>query len=77
MSAAAPEPVWRPSAELVENARLTEFMRWLAAERGLEFAGYDALWRWSVDDLDGFWRAIWDFFEVQADGDPATVLGSR
>ena len=31
---------------------------------GLEFADYDALWRWSVDDLAGFWRSIWDYFDV-------------
>jgi acetoacetyl-CoA synthetase len=76
-SAAAPEPLWAPSAELVERSRLTEFMRWLRAERGLDFDDYDALWRWSVDDLDGFWAAIWDFFEVRADGDRSTVLASR
>ncbi len=72
-----PELLWEPSVELVENARLTEFMRWLSSERGLELGDYQALWRWSVDDLDGFWRAIWDFFEVRADGDPGTVLASR
>ena len=77
MSDSAPDKLWEPSAELVEKARLTEFMRWLEAERGLDFADYDALWRWSVDDLDGFWGAIWDFFEVQADGDRTTVLASR
>jgi acetoacetyl-CoA synthetase len=73
----AAEKLWEPSAALVENARLTEFMGWLRAERGLDFGGYDALWQWSVDDLDAFWGALWDFFEVQADGDRATVLASR
>ena len=77
MSGDAPEKLWEPPAELVERARLTEFMRWLEAERGLRFDDYDALWRWSVDDLDGFWAAIWDFFEVRGDGDRATVLASR
>jgi acetoacetyl-CoA synthetase len=76
-AAGAPEPLWQPSAELVERSRLTEFMGWLRSERGLDFDGYDALWQWSVDDLDGFWAAIWDFFEVEADGDRATVLASR
>ncbi len=71
------EPLWRPSAELVEKARMTEFMRWLEAERGRSFAGYGELWQWSVDDLDGFWRAIWDYFEVEADGEPEPVLASR
>ncbi len=52
-------------------------MRWLEDERGLSFGDYAELWQWSVDDLDGFWSAIWDFFDVQADGDPHPVLASR
>jgi acetoacetyl-CoA synthetase len=77
VNAASGELLWEPSAELVERSRLTEFMRWLEAERGLSFTGYGELWQWSVDDLDGFWSAIWEFFGVQADGDPSTVLVSR
>jgi acetoacetyl-CoA synthetase len=71
------EPLWEPSAELVERSRLVEFMRWLEQERGLSFADYHELWQWSVDNLDGFWSAIWEFFDVQADGDPRPVLASR
>jgi acetoacetyl-CoA synthetase len=77
VNAATGELLWEPSAELVERSRLTEFMRWLERERGLSFGDYDGLWQWSVDDFDGFWSAIWDFFQVQADGDPSPVLGSR
>jgi len=77
VNAATGELLWEPTAELVERSRLTEFARWLERERGLSFAGYAELWQWSVDDLDGFWSAIWDFFGVQADGDPSPVLGSR
>ncbi|HVY79290.1 MAG TPA: acetoacetate--CoA ligase [Solirubrobacterales bacterium] len=77
MSAAAPEKLWEPSAELVERSRLREYMRWLAAERGLEFTAYDELWRWSVSDLEGFWSSIWEFFEVRADGEPERALGNR
>jgi acetoacetyl-CoA synthetase len=73
----APEKLWEPSAELVERARMTEYMRWLSAERGLELDGYDDLWRWSVDDLEGFWSSIWDFFGVQADGGYDRALGRR
>ncbi|HET7052295.1 MAG TPA: acetoacetate--CoA ligase [Solirubrobacterales bacterium] len=77
MTVAPPEKLWEPPAELVEQARMTEYMRWLAADRGLELDGYDDLWRWSVDDLEGFWSSIWDFFEVKADGGYDQVLGSR
>ena len=73
----APEKLWEPPAELVERSRLREFMDWLRTERGLGFAGYDELWQWSIDDLEAFWSAIWDFFDVQADGEAERALGSR
>lgn len=34
---------------------------WLARERGLSFASYEDMRRWSVTDLEGFWRSIWDY----------------
>jgi acetoacetyl-CoA synthetase len=77
VTAAPPEKLWDPPPELVERARMTEYMRWLEAERGLSFDGYDELWRWSVTDLKAFWASIWDFFEVQADGGYDHVLASR
>ncbi|HET9677982.1 MAG TPA: acetoacetate--CoA ligase [Solirubrobacterales bacterium] len=77
MNVTAGELLWEPSVELVERSRMVEFMRWLRAERGLDLADYHQLWQWSVDDLDGFWSAIWEFFDVQADGDPSPVLASR
>ncbi len=69
--------LWEPPADLIEQARLTEYMQWLESERGLRFEGYEELWRWSVDDLEAFWGSIWDFFGVQADGGFERVLDSR
>ena len=77
MSEATGELLWEPAAELIERSRLREFMRWLVRERGLVFDDYHELWQWSVDDLDGFWSAIWEYFGVEADGDPSPVLASR
>lgn len=53
---------------------MASYMRWLAEERGLRFADYEALRRWSIDDLSAFWRSIWDYFEVVGEGEPAEVL---
>ena len=76
MNAASGELLWEPSAELVERSRLREFIRWLERERGLEFGGYGELWQWSVDDLEGFWSATWEFFGVQADGEAEPALAA-
>src|SRR4051812_10271547 len=41
-------------------------MNWLRDERGRDFRVYDELWRWSIDDLEGFWASLWDFYGVGA-----------
>ena len=56
---------------------MTAYMRWLAETRGVEARDYDELWRWSVEDLDDFWASIWDYFGVEADGDPLDRPASR
>ncbi len=69
--------MWTPTERLVADSGLTRFAAWLASERGLTFDGYDDLWRWSTDDLEGFWGAIWDFFGVSGVPPPASKLSTR
>ena len=70
------QELWRPSREQARQSGLAHYMGWLAG-RGHGFGDYQSLWQWSATDLDGFWRSIWDYFEVLADGDPSRVLGER
>ena len=73
-----PTVLWEPTDEQVERATLTRFSRWVADTRGVDVAGdYHALWHWSVDDVEGFWAAIWEFFEVESESGYEQVLGSR
>jgi acetoacetyl-CoA synthetase len=69
--------LWQPSPEQVEASRLTAYMRWLRETRGLELDGYHELWRWSVDDVEGFWASIWEHFDVLASVPYERVLGSH
>ncbi|MDP3309768.1 MAG: AMP-binding protein, partial [Polaromonas sp.] len=50
------------------------YQDWLHQTRGLSFASYDALWRWSVSDLDAFWQSIWDYFDLQSPTPHTAVL---
>ena len=61
--------LWEPSAERVERATLTRYQRWVEETRGRRFDDYHDLWRWSVEDLDDFWRSIWEFFDVRSHGE--------
>ena len=66
--------LWEPDDQTVHDARITRFMRWLAAGRGPRFAGYEDLWQWSVTQPGQFWAALWDYFEVLGDRGPGPVL---
>jgi acetoacetyl-CoA synthetase len=64
--------LWKPPPERIERATITRFARAVGRE-----GPYEDLWRWSVDDLEGFWAAIWEFFDVRASQPYERVLGRR
>lgn len=45
-------------------SRLGRFLDRVGVERGRPFADYEEAWAWSVDDLDGFWRELWNEFDL-------------
>ncbi len=59
-----PEVLWRPPPDVRERSRIGRYLAWLEATHGRHFADYAELWRWSVSDLDAFWRSVWDFCGV-------------
>lgn len=69
--------LWEPSAEWLADANITAFVAWLGETRGLEFADYAELHRWSVEHLDDFWAAIWEYFDIKASAPYERVLGRR
>jgi acetoacetyl-CoA synthetase len=74
---AEPRMLWEPSQERKQRSVLTRYMQWLRERRGLEFSGYHELWQWSVEDLDGFWTSIWEFFEVRGPTPYREALADR
>ncbi|MFE9639799.1 acetoacetate--CoA ligase [Nocardiopsis alba] len=83
-----PRVLWEPDEERIESSNVVAFARWAAREKGVGAFGsggstavrdfdYDALWRWSVTDIDGFWASIWEFYGVRADTPYEAVLADR
>ena len=66
--------LWAPSPQRIASSRLNGYVDWLRTRRGLDFAAYDDLWKWSTTELTEFWRSLWDFFEISASEQPDAVL---
>ncbi|WP_063733065.1 acetoacetate--CoA ligase [Streptomyces sp. RTd22] len=76
-----PGPLWQPGADRIERAQLTRFHAWAverhgapAASPGDPAASYAALHRWSVEELETFWGAVAEWFEVRFGTPYDTVL---
>ena len=54
-------PLWQPTLERIALANITQFTQRVASATGRELSDYAALWRWSNDEREAFWRAVWDY----------------
>jgi acetoacetyl-CoA synthetase len=71
------DPVRIPSTDDVARARLKHFEAWLGERRGLTFASYESLWRWSVQDIEVFWSSVQEYFAIPLHGEWIRALGDR
>lgn len=58
------DTLWSPSAARTTGSVLRAYLDWLERREGRPFPDHDALWAWSVEDLDRFWVSVVDYFAV-------------
>ena len=69
------KPLWQPSQERIEAEPITAFARYCSEHFDLPAnADYPTLHRWSVDEMEAFWRALWDFADVRGSRGGERVL---
>ena len=61
-----------PTPPFVPQIRL--FQQWLTEHRQLQFDDYQAMWRWSVSDIEAFWQSAWDYLNLQSPTPHTAVL---
>ncbi|MFF4490107.1 acetoacetate--CoA ligase [Streptomyces sp. NPDC001544] len=69
-STPCPEPFLPPDPQAAAGSRIADFARQAARHQGAEGipdpTDYQALHHWSVTDLEGFWAAVWEYFDIDA-----------
>ncbi len=58
-------PLWTPAPATVKKSNLTRFAATLEADYPATAQGYDALYKWSIDDRSAFWNAVWDYCAIK------------
>jgi acetoacetyl-CoA synthetase len=63
-----------PGREDWPASRMGVFLTDIERKTGQQFASYDDAWQWSVDNLEEFWGAVWEHFEIISHTPYETVL---
>ena len=73
------KPLWKPGAGTIASARITAFIALVNERHGTKLSGYEALYAWSIGNMEAFWAAMWDFGGVIAEkrGERILVDGGK
>ena len=69
--------IWSPPADIRETTEIGRLMNWFEDQRGVELKDYEALWRFSVEDLEGFWGGLAEFYGIRFRSPYGRVLADR
>ena len=70
------QPLWRPSEKQIADANMSGFMQRASRYTGRALDNYEALWRWSIDDIEGFWSLLWSYGSVLGDRSSGVVANA-
>lgn len=57
-------PLWQPSSEQISSAHVTHFIQSVNRKYTSTLKDFSELHAWSIENVDAFWREVWDFCEV-------------
>jgi len=60
------KPLWLPSKERMKQANVTKFINAVNKKHSLDINSYNDLYKWSVENIQDFWAAMWEFGEIKA-----------
>ncbi|MFV0533779.1 MAG: acetoacetate--CoA ligase [Cumulibacter sp.] len=64
MTQSVPEIVWQPTPESIAQTNIHAFAQFVRAKYGVNVDDYNDMWRWSTENLEDFWAATWEYFDL-------------
>ena len=69
--------LWKPDAKFAADSNVAHYIDWLRESGRAEVSDYESLRRWSVTEIEKFWRSVWDYFNVTSSTPYKQVLDRR
>jgi acetoacetyl-CoA synthetase len=68
--------LWEPDDAFIRNSNIFHYMEYLDKNGLCSATDYNSLWRWSVSDIEVFWKTIAEYFQVRFEGKFSRVVSS-
>ncbi len=74
-----PKPLWTPDDELIANANITKFIKYVGKQWSIDLEDSRQLIQFSIDNREKFWRSLKEFAGFTADtwGERVLVNGDK
>ena len=69
--------LWRPTRESIEQSRMYAFARRIEQKYDVVLPDYASLHAWSIENLEDFWKEVWEWFGIVASKTSDQVLTTR
>ena len=69
--------LWTPTKERYAASTTATFEHYLHNKINLTFSNFNEMWKWSISELEVFWDAISQFFDMRFFEPPRMVLGKK
>ncbi len=55
------KPLYKPTKKEIVSSNMYKFMKFAEKYSGRKFKDYNALYEWSVTEIEKFWETVWDY----------------
>ncbi|MHA2300767.1 MAG: acetoacetate--CoA ligase, partial [Candidatus Thorarchaeota archaeon] len=63
-----------PTKERIEKANITRFINLVESTCHIQIGSYNELYSWSIENIQDFWKTMWEFGEIKASKSFDTVV---
>ena len=66
--------LWKPNQEQIDKTQLESFRKLVNMRFNIDIRNYNDLHRWSVDNIEEFWKSIWGYLSPICSKEPSTII---
>ncbi|MDH5402537.1 MAG: acetoacetate--CoA ligase [Candidatus Heimdallarchaeota archaeon] len=66
--------LWTPSQELIDNANITKFIKFVNSKLELAVSDYNELYDWSIENISTFWELLAHFTDIKFSKQPTEIV---